>query len=70
MSAAYPDKLNPDQRRAVEHGVSAHEACDPAADAAPALLVIAGAGSGKTTRLPIAWCISPPTGSTPAAYCS
>jgi len=51
MSAAYLDKLNPDQRRAVEHGVSAHEACDPATDAAPALLVIAGAGSGKTSTL-------------------
>src|ERR1700729_1442568 len=44
MSAAYLDKLNPDQRRAVEHGV-----CDPATDAA--LLVIAGAGSGKTSTL-------------------
>jgi DNA helicase-2/ATP-dependent DNA helicase PcrA len=46
MSAAYLDKLNSDQRRAVEHGV-----CDPATDAAPALLVIAGAGSGKTSTL-------------------
>ena len=47
MSAAYLEKLNPDQRRAVEHGVG-----EPAgADAAPALLVIAGAGSGKTSTL-------------------
>ena len=46
MSAAYLEKLNPDQRRAVEHGI-----CEPAAEAAPALLVIAGAGSGKTSTL-------------------
>jgi DNA helicase II / ATP-dependent DNA helicase PcrA len=51
MSAAYLDKLNPDQRRAVEHGVCEHGGCDPATDAAPALLVIAGAGSGKTSTL-------------------
>src|SRR5580704_16023103 len=43
---AYLEKLNPDQRRAVEHGV-----CESATDAAPALLVIAGAGSGKTNTL-------------------
>ena len=47
MSAAYLDKLNPDQRRAVEHGVCESDATD----AAPALLVIAGAGSGKTSTL-------------------
>ena len=40
---AYLDKLNPDQRAAVEHGVG-----EP--DARP-LLVIAGAGSGKTKTL-------------------
>jgi len=44
MSAAYLEKLNPEQRRAVEHGVA-----EP--DASPALLVIAGAGSGKTNTL-------------------
>jgi DNA helicase II / ATP-dependent DNA helicase PcrA len=44
MSTAYLDKLNPDQRRAVEHGVG------PDADARP-LLIIAGAGSGKTGTL-------------------
>jgi DNA helicase II / ATP-dependent DNA helicase PcrA len=44
--SAYLDKLNPDQRRAVEHGVG-----EPATGAAPALLVIAGAGSGKTSTL-------------------
>ena len=43
MSAAYLDKLNADQRRAVLHGV------DEAADTA--LLIIAGAGSGKTATL-------------------
>jgi DNA helicase II / ATP-dependent DNA helicase PcrA len=46
MSVAYLDKLNLEQRRAVEHGV-----CDkPCAPCAP-LLVIAGAGSGKTDTL-------------------
>jgi DNA helicase II / ATP-dependent DNA helicase PcrA len=49
--SAYLDKLNPDQRRAVEHGVGEHGVCEPAAEAAPALLVVAGAGSGKTTTL-------------------
>ena len=45
-NAAYLDKLNPEQRRAVEHGVA------PAGSASPApLLVIAGAGSGKTNTL-------------------
>ncbi len=44
MSAARLEKLNPQQRRAVEHGGSA------LADAPP-LLIIAGAGSGKTSTL-------------------
>jgi DNA helicase-2/ATP-dependent DNA helicase PcrA len=43
-TAAYLENLNPEQRRAVEHG-----AVEPA-PAAP-LLVIAGAGSGKTNTL-------------------
>jgi DNA helicase II / ATP-dependent DNA helicase PcrA len=43
--AAYLDTLNPEQRRAVEHGVG------PAAGLASPLLVIAGAGSGKTNTL-------------------
>jgi DNA helicase II / ATP-dependent DNA helicase PcrA len=43
MSAAYLDKLNADQRRAVLHGV------DETSDSA--LLIIAGAGSGKTATL-------------------
>jgi DNA helicase-2/ATP-dependent DNA helicase PcrA len=43
MSAGYLDKLNADQRRAVLHGV------DEASDSA--LLIIAGAGSGKTATL-------------------
>jgi DNA helicase-2/ATP-dependent DNA helicase PcrA len=45
MSAAYLDKLNPD----VEHGICERGVCDSATDAA--LLVIAGAGSGKTSTL-------------------
>ncbi|MBO0751768.1 MAG: ATP-dependent helicase [Bradyrhizobiaceae bacterium] len=46
MRASYLEKLNPQQRRAVEHGV--HE--NTCIAAAP-LLVIAGAGSGKTNTL-------------------
>src|SRR4030088_83628 len=48
LSAAattYLDALNPEQRRAVEHGVGPHGTVG-----AP-LLVIAGAGSGKTNTL-------------------
>ena len=44
MSAARLEKLNPQQRRAVEHGGL------PLGDAGP-LLIIAGAGSGKTSTL-------------------
>ncbi len=43
MSAAYLEKLNPDQRRAVEHGVRS--------PTNGPLLVVAGAGSGKTNTL-------------------
>lgn len=43
VATAYLDSLNPEQRRAVEHGVKNR-------DAGP-LLVIAGAGSGKTNTL-------------------
>ncbi len=47
ISAGYLDKLNPEQRRAVEHGVT-----DGRAPPSPRpLLVIAGAGSGKTNTL-------------------
>jgi DNA helicase II / ATP-dependent DNA helicase PcrA len=46
MRVGYLEKLNPQQRRAVEHGVQ-ENACTPAAP----LLVIAGAGSGKTNTL-------------------
>ena len=42
--AAYLQKLNPEQRRAVEHGVAEGAFSRP-------LLVIAGAGSGKTNTL-------------------
>jgi DNA helicase II / ATP-dependent DNA helicase PcrA len=45
MAAPYLDALNPEQRRAVEHGVTADSHIG-----AP-LLVIAGAGSGKTNTL-------------------
>ena len=46
MSFSYFDKLNTEQRRAVEHGIFER-------DTAPRepLLVIAGAGSGKTNTL-------------------
>jgi ATP-dependent DNA helicase UvrD/PcrA len=43
MNAVYLDRLNDEQRRAVEHGCGVH--------AAAPLLVIAGAGSGKTNTL-------------------
>ncbi len=46
MATTYLDRLNPEQRRAVEHGAG-DGACAPAAP----LLVIAGAGSGKTSTL-------------------
>src|SRR3954470_3901848 len=48
MSSAsvYLETLNPEQRRAVEHGVRGQD-CTPGAP----LLVIAGAGSGKTNTL-------------------
>jgi superfamily I DNA/RNA helicase len=47
--APYLAKLNADQRRAVEHGVTGR-----GANIAPPLLVIAGAGSGR----PIHWRIT------------
>jgi DNA helicase-2/ATP-dependent DNA helicase PcrA len=43
-AAAYLESLNPEQRRAVEHGASGTGPASP-------LLVIAGAGSGKTNTL-------------------
>jgi DNA helicase-2/ATP-dependent DNA helicase PcrA len=43
-AAAYLDSLNPEQRRAVEHGAAGPGPSAP-------LLVIAGAGSGKTNTL-------------------
>src|SRR5215813_11131090 len=46
MSVAYLESLNREQRRAVEHGAS-----DKNAAPGPPLLVIAGAGSGKTNTL-------------------
>jgi len=45
-TASYLEALNPEQRRAVEHGV-----VDARATAAGPLLIIAGAGSGKTNTL-------------------
>lgn len=45
MTAPYLKKLNPEQRRAVEHGITGGQA------APGPLLVIAGAGSGKTNTL-------------------
>ena len=46
MSVAYLESLNREQRRAVEYGVREKNAAP-----GPALLVIAGAGSGKTSTL-------------------
>jgi DNA helicase-2/ATP-dependent DNA helicase PcrA len=46
MTAAYLEKLNDQQRKAVEHGVGL-----PAGNTAGPLLIIAGAGSGKTNTL-------------------
>ena len=46
MAAAYLETLNPEQRLAVEHGVGEGEA-----HPAEPLLIIAGAGSGKTNTL-------------------
>src|SRR3977135_970142 len=46
MSAAYLESLNREQRRAVEHGVR-----ERSAEPSMPLLVIAGAGSGKTNTL-------------------
>jgi DNA helicase II / ATP-dependent DNA helicase PcrA len=46
VAAAYLETLNPEQRRAVEYGVG-EQNCTPG----PPLLVIAGAGSGKTNTL-------------------
>src|ERR1700731_2557659 len=44
MASAYLENLNPEQRRAVEHGATGTGPFAP-------LLVIAGAGSGKTNTL-------------------
>ena len=46
MSIAHLERLNPDQRRAVEHGVG-----EAGTRSGRPLLVIAGAGSGKTSTL-------------------
>src|SRR5215471_15310735 len=46
MSLAHLERLNPEQRRAVEHGVG-----EAGAKPGKPLLVIAGAGSGKTSTL-------------------
>ena len=46
LNRRYLDTLNPQQRRAVEHGVG-----PPTAPSGSPLLVIAGAGSGKTNTL-------------------
>jgi len=59
MSLTYLEKLNPEQRRAVEHGL-ADDTCIPAGP----LLVIAGAGSGKTAT--IAHRVARPAGRAPA----
>jgi hypothetical protein len=62
-AATYLDELNPEQRRAVEHGVSRDRAVGPP------LLVIAGAGSGKTNTLAIGSRISSSEAQTRGASC-
>ncbi|CAM2153940.1 DNA helicase II / ATP-dependent DNA helicase PcrA [Pararobbsia alpina] len=47
----YLARLNPQQRAAVEHGVAPTPGTTPSAHVAEPLLVIAGAGSGKTDTL-------------------
>ena len=64
MSAAYLAKLNPEQRRAVEHGVQTR------GTAALPLLVIAGAGSGTTNTLAHRVAHLSLSGPIPAASCS
>jgi DNA helicase-2/ATP-dependent DNA helicase PcrA len=49
-AAAHLSKLNPEQRRAVEYGIAAGASAQPSCSSGP-LLVIAGAGSGKTNTL-------------------
>ena len=46
MCPTYLEKLNPEQRRAVEHGLA-----EGGRPPCPPILVIAGAGSGKTNTL-------------------
>ena len=62
MTAPYLAGLNCDQRRAVEHG-------GPDYLNAPPLLIIAGAGSGKTRRSRTGWRISSSTASIRGASC-
>jgi DNA helicase-2/ATP-dependent DNA helicase PcrA len=64
MPVAYLEKLNPEQRRAVEHGVR-ENVCAPATP----LLIIAGAGSGKTNTLAHRVAHLVVNGSDPAAFC-
>jgi hypothetical protein len=49
MSVTYLDKLNPEQRRSVEHGIR-EKACAPCAP----LLVVAGRAQERRTRSPTA----------------
>ena len=60
MTDPYLSKLNPQQRRAVEHGGSSLTEAGP-------LLIIAGAGSGKTKPSRIESRISSPKVPTRAA---
>jgi DNA helicase II / ATP-dependent DNA helicase PcrA len=63
-TASYLDTLNPEQRRAVQHGISG------SAHVGSPLLVIAGAGSGKTNTLAHRVAHLIVSGADPAGSCS
>jgi len=62
MDGGYLDSLNAEQRQAVEHGLG------ETADSSP-LLIIAGAGSGRTMTLAPRVALAMVRGADPAASC-